>query len=155
MSHTVSVDLSAKVEQWSKNTAIVFSNEICGSILVSKKVKKQARDWSKIRYPKQQQAFYQYVLFAAFIYLLVRPYVPRIRHLAIDLDYPGEHSIRRIKDFLLEMLRRDQPGLRGTFISFREVKGTQADKLARHIFEQQKPADRRIHLNEVQTIFGQ
>jgi hypothetical protein len=154
MSHTVLVDLSAKVEQWSKDTAVVFSDGIQGSALVSKKVKKQARDWLKAHYPKQKQAFYHYFLFAVFIYLLIRPYLPQIRRLVVDLDYPGEHSKRRIKDFLLDLLRHDQPGLRSHFLTFREVRGSKADQIARSIFKRRKVADRKIILQDIQTVFA-
>lgn len=58
-----------------------------------------------------------------------------------------------IKDFLLNFLHRDDPSLRGDFISFREVKGSQADILARAIYRGSKEAERRIRFEDFQVIF--
>lgn len=153
MRHNVSVDLSAKVEQWSKNSAVAFSNGIQGSALVSKKVKKLARDWVKIQYPDHSPAFYTFQLFAAFIYLLIKPHLPQIGHLQVDQDYPGVESKSLIKVFILNFVQRHNPSLRGDFITLREVRGSKADRLARSIFIGQKTADRRVTLREIQAVF--
>ncbi len=153
MPHIVEVDLSAKVEQWSRNTAVAFSNGIQGSILIDKGVKRRARDWLRDRYPDRSKGFYRYLLFAAFVYLVTRPHLQQIRHMAIDRDYPGPHNEKLIKDFLLNFMHRDDPSLRGDFISFREVKGSQADILARTIYRGDKEPERRIKFEDIRAIF--
>lgn len=153
MVYRVSVDLSAKVEQWTKDSAVVFSDGISGSILVKKKVKKSARNWLRIIYPDHRPTFYAYLLFAAFIYLLIKPYLDQISHLVIDRDYPGIEPQRDIKDFLLNFLHDDIPSLGGGFISFRRVGGSTADILARNVFREKTTAGREIGLDEVQELF--
>jgi len=153
MSYVVEVDLSAKVEQWSKDTAVAFSDGIQGSILVSSRVKREARDWLRDRYPNRSKGFYRYLLFAAFVYLLVQPHLRQIMRVIIDRDYPGQHPEAQIKGRLLQFLHRDDPSLRGEFISFREVKGSKADALARDVFRSRRKADRQITLNDIQQIF--
>lgn len=153
MPYVVEVDLSAKVEQWSSNTAVAFSDGIQGSILISSRVKRAVRDWLRIRYPGRRNAYYVYNLLAAFIYLLVKPYLEQIEQVVIDKDYSGEESERLIKVFLLNLLHRDDPSLRGKFISFREVRGEAADVLARKVYQEEKDADRRITVTEVQQLF--
>jgi len=153
MPHIVEVDLSAKVEQWSKNTAVAFSDGIQGSILIDRRVKRRAREWLRDRYPDRSKGYYRYLLFAAFVYLATQPYLQQIRHMTIDQDYPGPQNEKLIKDFLLNFLHRDNPSLHGDFISFREVKGSQADILARNIYRGSKEAERRISFKDIQAIF--
>jgi hypothetical protein len=153
MPYVVEVDLSAKVEQWSKNTAVAFSDGIQGSILVESSIKRAARDWLKTWYPNRGTAFYQYNLLAAFVYLLIKPYLQQIEHVVIDKDYPGEKNEGLIKVFLLNLLNREDPSLRGRFISFREVKGSAADVLARRVYLGDKEADRKITIKDIQQLF--
>lgn len=154
MSYTVLVDLSAKVEQWSKNTAVTFSDGIKGSILISKRVKKATRDWLKIRYSNRSKAFYRYNLLAAFVYLLLKPNLSKIEHIVIDKDYPGLASENQIKGRLLQFFHRENLYLRGDFISFREIKGSKADVLARSVFVGKKKADREVSFGEIKVVFA-
>ena len=150
MSYAVSVDLSAKVEQWSKNTAVAYSNGIQGSVLVRSKIKQKMRDWLKVRYPNRRQAFYYRLLFALFIYILIKPVLNKLEYIVIDRDYPGKESEQVIKDFLLNFLQHGEPSLRGGFIKFREVRGSKADVMARDVYEENREADREISLREMQ-----
>ena len=153
MPHVVEVDLSAKLEQWSKDTAVAFSNGINGSILVTSRVKRNAREWLRYIYPDRSKSFYRYTLLAACIYLAIQPFLQEIRHVTIDRDYPGHEPEAQIKGRLLQFLHRDDPSLRGGFVSFREVKGSRADVLARDIYRKNKEADRRISLSDIQQVF--
>lgn len=151
MSETISVDMSAKVEQWSQNTVVVFSNGIQEARLVSHKVKQQARNWLKIKYPQRRQAFYHYLLFAVFIYVLIKPYLDKIDRIIIDQDYPGKLSEEAIKSWLFHFLRRQKSSLPKRFITFRAIKGSKADLLARQIFKQGR-CERHITLQEIQEV---
>jgi len=153
MPYVVEVDLSAKVEQWSKNTAVAFSDGIQGSILVESSVKRAARDWLRTRFPNRSKAFYRYNLLAAFVYLLIKPHLQQVEHVVIDKDYPGEKNEGLIKVFLLNLLHRDDPSLRGGFISFREVRGSAADILARRVYLGNEEADRKITIEDIQQLF--
>lgn len=153
MSYVVEVDLSAKVEQWSRDTTVAFSDGIRGSILIGKRVKKAARDWLKAYYPHRGKTFYRYNLLTTFIYLLIKPHLHQIDHIVIDKDYPGEENEKQIRDFLLNLLHRENPSLRGNFISFREIKGSAADLLARKTYLKDKVADRKITLKEIQNLY--
>jgi len=153
MAYVVEVDLSAKVEQWGKNTAVAFADGIQGSILVESSIKRAARDWLRIGYPGRRNAYYMYNLLVAFIYLLIKPYLQQIEHVVIDKDYPGEKNEGLIKVFLLNLLHREDPSLRGEFISFWEVRGSAADILARRVYLGDKEADRKIAINDIQQLF--
>ena len=153
MSETVFVDLSAKVEQWNKNTAVAFSNGIKGSILISKKVKKAARNWLKTQYPNRSITFYRYNLLTVLIYLLLKPNLGKVGHIVIDKDYPGRGSENQIKSRLLQFLHRGNLRQRRVLVSFQEVKGSEADLLARNIFVGKKKADREVSLDEIKTVF--
>ena len=153
MPYVVEVDLSAKVEQWSKNTAVAFSDGIQGSILVESSIKRAARGWLRTWHPNRSKAFYRYNLLAAFVYLLIKPHLQQIEHVVIDKDYPGEKNEGLIKDFLLNLLHWEGPSLRGEFISFREVRGSAADILARRVYLGDKGADRKITVKDIQQLF--
>lgn len=153
MGQTVSVDCSAKVEQWSKDTALAFSNSVQGSVLVKKKVKQQARNWLKRHYPHRSSSFYTFQLFAAFVCLLIKPHLSAVERLQIDRDYPGQQTENILKAILLNFFQHINPSLRKGFIQFRGVKGSKADRLARSIFQQQQPADRIISFEEIQALF--
>jgi len=71
----------------------------------------------------------------------------------IDKDYPGEKNEGVIKDFLLSLLHREDPSLRGGFISFLEVGGSAADMLARRVYLGDKKADRKIAIKDIQQLF--
>lgn len=154
MSETVFVDLSAKVEQWNKNTAVAFSNGIKGAILIDKKTKKAARDWLKIKYPNRGMTFYRYNLLTALIYLLLKPNLGKIGRIVIDKDYPGRESENQIKSRLLQFLHRGDLCPKRVLVSFQEVKGSKADLLARDIFVGKKKADREASLDEIKTVFA-
>lgn len=153
MPYVVEVDLSAKVEQWSKNTAVAFSDGIQGSILVESSIKRAARRWLRTWHPNRSKAFYRHNLLAAFVYLLIKPHLQQIEHVVIDKDYPGKKNEGLIKDFLLNLLHWEDPSLRGEFISFREVRGSAADILARRVYLGDKGADRKITVKDIQQLF--
>lgn len=155
MPHTVEVDLSAKVEQWSRDTAVAFSDGIKGSILIRKKDKKESRDWLRCRYPNRSPAFYTYLLLATLIYIAIKPHLPKIQRIEVDDDYPGVSSHDKIKNLLLNFLQRDNPSLRGEFINFREVRGSSADILARRIYEGKLETERKVNLNDIRKLFEQ
>lgn len=153
MPYVVEVDLSAKVEQWSKDTAVAFSDGIQGSILVESSIKRAARRWLRTWHPNRSKAFYRHNLLAAFVYLLIKPHLQQIEHVVIDKDYPGEKNEGLIKDFLLNLLHWEDPSLRGEFVSFREVRGSAADILARRVYLGDKGADRKITVKDIQQLF--
>ena len=153
MVETAFVDLSAKVEQWNKNTAVAFSDGINGTILISKKTKKTARNWLKIQYPNRSASFYRYSLLSALIYLLLKPNLQEIRLIVVDKDYPGEESENQIRSRLLQFFHREGFHLRGIIISFQEVKGSKADILARSVFVGERDTDREVSLNEIKAVF--
>jgi hypothetical protein len=97
MPHTVEVDISAKVEQWSKDTAVAFSDGISGSILIKKKVKKAARDWLHERYPNRGPAFYTHLLLATLTYITIKPYLPEIQQLRLTMIIPGSPVTTELK----------------------------------------------------------
>ena len=153
MPYIVTVDLSAKVEQWSNNTAVAFSDGIQGLVLISSRVKRAARDWLRIRYPDRSKAFYRYNLVAAFVYLLIQPHLQQIEHVVIDKDYPGGKNEGLIKVFLLNLLHHDDPSLRGDFISFQEVRGSGADVLARRVYQKDEEPDQKVTIADIQRLF--
>ena len=149
MAHIVYVDLSAKLEQWSCNSAIALSDGFSRVILAPSQVKQQARDLLIAQHGRKSV---RYRLLAALIYLLVRDDLNSIRQIVIDQDYAGHQSEATIKNLLLHHLRRQTPDLDAGFVRFEEVRGSNADQLARRVYLRRQKADRVIRFEELAGI---
>lgn len=132
MSQIVYVDLSAKVEHWNTDSAIAIADGFSASYLVPAKVKQAVRV-RIIELHGTKSVIYRAL--SLFVYMAVRDHLNNIRHIVIDRDYTGERAEGTIKSILLHLLRRDRPEITAGMIEFANVKGTQADLLARRVFE--------------------
>ncbi len=145
----VYVDLSAKVEHWTKASAIAVSNGGSRVYLITGKVKQRLRRLLAGRHGRQSL---QYRVLALFVYLAVRDQLPRIRQIVIDRDYSGAEAEATIKNLLLPLLQRDRPTVTAGFIRFENVKDKPADILAREVFENRRAADRVVSFQELMAI---
>jgi hypothetical protein len=153
MAHTIYVDLSAKVEQWSKDTAVAFSNDgIMAVRLVSSKTKRLMREHLQEQYPNHAASFYVYLINALVITVLIAPYIHHIDHIVIDQDYPGSRSKGMIELWMMNLIRRLRPQVRGGLVDFRNIKGSRADRLAREMYQRKRGVHGGITLDEMMTL---
>lgn len=150
--HVVNIDLSAKVEQWPQNSAIVVSNDIIRAFLVTGKVKQEARRYLTEKHGNKSV---QYRVLTLLIYVAVRGDLHNIRQIVIDQDYSGQAAEATIKNLLLAYLRKDKPDIVAGFIRFANVKGSKADTLARRIYQDKAIADRSVSWQELKDILEQ
>lgn len=149
MPHIVYVDLSAKVEQWTRGSAVAMSNDASRTIFVSSKVKQRARRWLSGQYGSRST---QYRVLAVLIYLVVRDDLPNIRQIVIDQDYSGSHVESTIKSLLLDLLKRDKPNVKAGFIRFERVAKSRADILAKQVYDGKKKPDRKVYFAEIERV---
>lgn len=149
MPYVAYVDLSAKLEQWTSDSAIAISNGSAYALLVPFRVKQEARRYVRERYGNRSV---QYRVLAALIYLAVRDDLPNIRQLVIDLDYSGPAVEATIKNLLLALLRQVRTEIQAGYIRFDNVKGSQADHLARQVYQGRAKASRVVGWTEVRAI---
>lgn len=147
--YSVFVDVSAKIETWEKVSVVVVANGHSNALRLPAYVKKAMRD--ALRGGLEPP---QYVIFAAAIYLTLRPYLSQIKRIRVDLDYSGASAERTIRRLLVEMIRRDVPGFRGSEIRLEEVSGTRADILARQCYRGKQPVNGEISLADMRAVLG-
>lgn len=147
--HVVKIDLSAKIEQWTKKSAVVASNGITRSILATGRVKQDLRAYLT---EKHDAKSIQYRAFALLIYVVVKDDLSDIRQIVIDQDYSGQDAEATIKNLLLGHLRQVKTDVKAGFIRFENVKGSTADTLAREIYQNKAEADRSVSWQELKDI---
>ncbi|MBX3054415.1 MAG: hypothetical protein KF753_23280 [Caldilineaceae bacterium] len=153
MTRTVYIDLSAKIEEWSADSAIAMTNGGETVFLVRARVKRQARDWLKKSGNKRREAVYIYRLLSALVYLISAPELSNIELLIIDADYPGTRPAAAIRNELVPLLQRERRHFSGKRIRFQQVKGSKADRLARDVFRGKIQAQREITLEEIVSVW--
>lgn len=151
MPHIVYIDLSAKVEQWVRASAVAMSNGASRTILLTGKEKQRTRRWLSAQYGGKST---QYRLLAALIYLVVKDDLPNIRQVVIDQDYSGHQVKSMIKSLLLELLRRDKPNVTAGFVRFEKVEKSRADILAKKVYDGKVSPDRIVRFAEIKKLLS-
>lgn len=147
MAVTVYIDLSAKLEQWSKASAIAMANDGQQRVyLVSSKVKQQARRRIKELYGSTAV---QYRLLSVLVYLLAYESLATIDFIIIDKDYAGEKAEGTIKNILLDLFHKDNPNVTAGMIQFGNVKGSHADRLAKQVYDGKVKPDQFLTFGEI------
>jgi hypothetical protein len=146
------IDLSAKVEQWVRNSVIVMVNaQQQRAFMVPHNVKQKARQLIKKLYGAKSD---RYRLLAVLVYLVVRESLDTIDLIAIDKDYHGPQVEATIKNLLLALIRVDKPDATSGMIIFENVKGSKADRLAKQIYDGKATAERVVSYEEVARLLG-
>jgi hypothetical protein len=147
---TVYVDLSAKVEQWVRDSAVVMANEQQQrAFLVPHNVKQKARRLIKKLYGAKSD---RYRLLTVLVYLVVRESLDTIDLIVIDKDYDGPQAEATIKNLLLALIRINKPDATSGMIIFENVKGSKADKLAKRIYDGKATAERVVSYEEIARL---
>ena len=149
MAHVLYVDLSAKVEHWTKDSAVAVSNDHCRVYLVTGKAKQKARALIKSLYGIKSD---RYRLLAVLVYLAVRDDLQHLTYIVIDQDYAGGQAEATIKNLLLTLLRRHRPDITAGHIRFAEVRGSKADRLAKQVYDGKVKPDRKVDFSELEAL---
>ena len=143
------VDLSAKVEHWTKDSAVAISNDHCRVLFVPGKTKQRARALIRSLHGGKSD---QYRLLAALVYLVVRDDLHQLTSIVIDKDYAGERAEATIKNLLLALLRRDKPEVTAGHIRFEGLKGSRADRLAKQVYDGKAVPDHVVSFRELEAL---
>ncbi len=125
------VDLSAKLEQWTKDSIVVLSNGSFTALRITKESKQQARQVLVERYGRRTV---RYRLLAILIYRVIQDHLEQIDTMYIDRDYEGLEAEATIKNLLLHLLRRNGHERQASFVHFANVRGSVADTMAHRIY---------------------
>lgn len=149
VAYIVYVDLSAKIEQWSRDSAVAASNGHCRVFLIRAQTKQKLRKRIRMLYGSRSE---RYRLLAAFVYLAVKDDLGRLAYVVIDKDYEGSQAESAIKIFLLPLLRRGDPEAYAGMIHFANVRGSKADRMAKRVYDGEAQPDRIVDFSEVADL---
>jgi hypothetical protein len=149
VSYTAYVDLSAKIEQWTKDSAVAVSNGESKVYLVTARVKQKLRLQLAARYDAKTL---KYRILALLVYLAIRDDLANIKQVVLDQDYTGNAAETTVRNILLSLLQRQNPSITPAFVRFQRVRGSSADKMARDVYMRQKPPTRKIGFAELENI---
>lgn len=147
--NVVYVDLSANAEQLSQDSAIAVSDGVKWVCLARSRVKRYLAESLAERYGRRNL---QYRLLAALVYLAIADRLGEIRQIVIDKDYSGEVAESAIKNYLMAFVRMQRPDIGANFLRIENVKGSEADRLARAVFQGRSPPDRIATIQEVRRL---
>jgi hypothetical protein len=143
--HTVYIDISAKIEDWTKPSFIAMANGHSRALLVRPDVKVAALNMLQI----QGRDKPQFALMAILTYIAIKTDLQHIRGIVLDRDYSGDVAKRTITRRLVELIRRDIPRFKASNIKIDNIEGSKADRLAREVFIGEKQVDGEITLAEI------
>jgi hypothetical protein len=152
VAYIVYVDISAKIEDWPKDSVVAVTNGISRTLRVRAYVKQAAAAMLQKATPPQESKPVQFTLMAMFTYLAVKPYLGEVSRIIIDRDYSGEVAHRAIVRQLIKLIRRDYPEFKAAHIRIDNVADTAADILARMAYQNRVAVDGVITLAELQTL---
>ncbi|MBK8046316.1 MAG: hypothetical protein IPK16_03800 [Anaerolineales bacterium] len=145
--YAVYVDVSAKLEQWHKPSAIAVANDHTRVLLVTAATKQAA---ARLLAHNPEPA--QYILLATLTYLAVRPELENLSSITLDQDYSGLVAERRILRRLLHLLRQDRPRLKASALRMENIAGSRADVLARAVYKGASRPNRVVTLAEIERL---
>jgi len=126
----VYVDLSAKLEQWARDSAVAASNGWSKAYYVPSSVKQRAR---QVLVERHGRKTVRYRLLAILIFVLLKEEWGKVDQVIIDRDYEGAYAESAIKNVLLRLIRSHVPYAPPDMVQFANVKGSKADEFARQV----------------------
>lgn len=149
VSYTVYVDVSAKLEQWSKASAVAVSNGATIVCFVPARVKQRLRQALLNRYDAKTV---KYRAFAILVYAAIKDELLQIKQVVLDQDYTGNEAEVTVRNVLLSLLRKQNPNIPASFVRFQRVRGSNADRLARDVYMGKLSPTRVIGFSELESI---
>lgn len=152
MAITVYVDLSAKVEQWTRDSAVAMASDDQQCVVfVSSSIKRKIKARLEELHGRKS---INYRVLALLIYLSVRDSIELIDQIVIDKDYDGRQVEATITNLLLALIRRHRPNATAGMIRFENIKGSKADRLAKQVYDGEVKPDHSPKWGEISKILG-
>jgi hypothetical protein len=97
------VDMSGRIEETNKPTAVGLANGISFSVLLTSVEKRKVLAILKQRYPERDINILHIFVFTVLLYYLLEQYIEKLSLVRIDLEYPGHDAL--IKNRVLTLLK--------------------------------------------------
>lgn len=137
--YSVCTNISAKIQAWDKDSIVAIANDHQMALCAPAAVKQKAVATLKTK------ELVQFALLAIVAYLAVRPKLAEIRRITIVLDYSGAVAHRMIVRRLVELIRRDLPEFRASWMRIDNVASHRGDLPPCEVYRRLRKADGEIH----------
>jgi hypothetical protein len=128
------VDMSGRIEETNRPTALALANGVSVSIWISAKDKREAIAALRKLRPERERKFIHVLLFSHVLYLLVRGHIEKLNLIKVDEEYPGYEPV--IKNRVLSLCRNEGLKVEADQIAFTRVgKKSPAHTLAYGVFK--------------------
>ena len=133
------VDMSGRIEETNRPTALGLANGMSYSVLISAREKRRAIATVGQLYPHWRRRLIHVRLFSTTLYLLLQSHMHQVDLVTIDPEYPGHE--RDIKDWVLTLCRRQGLRVYADQMAFQRVgKKSPSHRLAYGVYKgQYKP----------------
>ena len=148
------VDMSGRIEETNRPTALGLANGVSYSILISAREKRRAIEALQQMMPQRDRATIHIRVFAILLFLLLQEELPRLELVSIDPEYPGHEPT--IKNVVMAYCRKHGIQIYADQIMFRRVgKKSPAHMLAYETFKGRKKPDRILRARDILAEFRQ
>lgn len=145
------VDQSGRIEFLTQDSILACADGADRVIRIPRGVKRQifrelSAAFQAIRRPELR-------LFAAGVFILLKPYLKSLQHVVIDREYEGHEG--EIKGMLLNHIRKVVPDCDKRNISFASIgKKARPHVIALEAFRGKQPVDHTVKISELEELLG-
>lgn len=149
----IEVDQSGKIEQTNLDTALAFSDAKGSQRTIIIKAKEKRLLITSLRAVGKRGTWFYPRIYAAGLYVLLKPTLKKVSKIWIDDEYTGKRKI--IKSLLLQFAKKDGIKLEWDQIDFKLVtRYSEAHKLAIGVLRGKIKQDRKVSAEEILRILG-
>jgi hypothetical protein len=147
----VDVDMSGRIEETNKPTALGLANGISVSVAMTAAQKRRAIAALKKLRPEQDVNLLHLLVFTGLLYYLLRPVMEQLTLVTIDLEYPGHDAV--IKNRVITLLRNAGISVEKDQLTIGQVgKKSPAHELAYAVYAKKQAADQVVTAEEIVAL---
>ena len=146
------VDMSGRIEETNRPTALALANDVTECILISGRDKRMAIQALKQIKPERERKQIHVLIFSTLLYLLLSDYFTAAGVILIDSEYPGYEAV--IKNRVMSLCHNEGIEVNKDQIAFGQVgKKSPAHALAYSVYTNKIRPDRRISGQDILQVF--
>jgi hypothetical protein len=146
------IDMSGRIEETNRPTAIAIANGTTDCVFISGRDKRLAIASLKQSRPQRSRSHIHILIFSSLLYLLLEPNTGQLSTVFIDPEYPGYDGM--IKNRVMSLLEQAGKPVEKHQLIFKRVgKKSPAHKAAYAVFKGLRSADRVITARELLETF--
>ena len=148
------VDMSGRIEETNRPTAVAMANGVHYSVLISAREKRRAIKTLQQARPKRDATTIHVRIFAILLFWVLRQYLFKLQQVTVDVEYPGHEAT--IKNMVLTLSRKHKLRMFADQIIFAQVgKKSPSHGLAYSVYKGKRQPERRVTAEAIVKAFGQ